>query len=860
MKSWPPLDGLVVPALLLLVARELALFDPTREIAWPLFHELRDASRPWWLAPLLPRPATVLYDDPVALLLAFLATGLAAAYAAATLLGASARARALLLALSATLVVVLPTLAAVGLGRATGRPYGHDGGVVQLPLALERTLAGQSPYRADYSHSALGEQSRASVFWQPLGGNPITKHHWYLPGMHLVMAPFFLASRALLGWFDPRMVTLLGYVLAALLAASLLPDTERRLAAAGLVLAHPLVFWPQVFGTNDVLSAVPLLLAALLARAGRAGAAAGCVGLAASVKQLTWPFAPFLLVYAADVATAREALSHRGLQRLAKVTLIAGAVFLSVVLPLALRDWKAFADDILRYQTGRSGGDQYPLGGTPGFGLANLLIYGGRVASLSEDYPFSRFAVLFLPAGLLLLRFQFRERGLGAALAAGGAAQLLALYFSRIPNPNYVTLAALFLPLALLTRPRLGFDTVLVPLALLALALEATTHQLLATTWAAGASGLGLPAWLLPHPAGPRWRDPLSTGWSGVLAGLAVLYLFAALFGLGRRGRAALLALSAVVAVGLPLLAIVRGGEATGVRRGQDRFLAETVDSMEAPGPGTWGQRPGVARTPVVEAWPASWRRDPPRELPRALTSPGAFTLGRLARVLGLDDPRWLLAVAMALAAAVALRSAPPASGLALAATLCVAPPAVLSVLFGSGAALSLAAATAAALLSQRRAVTAAVAGLAASPWPIAGAAMLPFSGVVMLVAGALLWAAPLLLRYPGELLRVLKTDPPLQPSLGLTNLLYYRPDLPAGLDPWLRGAAVALLLTLAWVLYRRSAFEHAPAACAATLATTALLVGPPATGHAVAVPVTLFLVAVLQRWSEFGETEPKDA
>ncbi|HEU5320452.1 MAG TPA: hypothetical protein VFX28_06600, partial [Methylomirabilota bacterium] len=251
MKPRPPLDGLVVPPLLLLIARELALFDPTREIAWPLFHELRDASGPRWL---LPRPAAVLYDDPVALLLAFFATGLAAAYAAAALLGASARARAALLAASATLVVVLPTLAAVGLGRATGRPYGHDGGVVQLPLALERTLAGQSPYGADYSHSALGEQSRASVFWQPLGGNPITKHHWYLPGMHLVMAPFFLASRAFFGWFDPRAVTLLGYVVAALLAASLLPHAERRLAAAGLVLVHPLVFWPQVFGTNDVLS------------------------------------------------------------------------------------------------------------------------------------------------------------------------------------------------------------------------------------------------------------------------------------------------------------------------------------------------------------------------------------------------------------------------------------------------------------------------------------------------------------------------------------------------------------------------------------------------------------------------------
>jgi hypothetical protein len=834
----------VVPPLLLLIARELALFDPTRELAWPLFHELRDVARPAWLDAVLPRPAAVLYDDPVALLLALVATALAAAYAAAGLLGAGVRTRARLLALSATLVVALPTLAAIGIGRATGRPYGHDGGVVQLPLALERSLSGRSPYGADYSQSVLGDQSRASVFWQPLGGNPITRHHWYLPGMHLVMAPFFLASRALLGWFDPRVVTLMGYAVAALLAARLFPDGERRLTAAGIVLLHPFVFWPQVFGTNDVLTAVPLLLAAWLARAGRPTAAAVCLGLAASVKQLTWPFVPFLLLYAADVGSAREALRAGAAKRVLGLAAVVSAVFLALVLPLALRDWNAFADDILRYQTGGGGGDQYPLGGTPGFGFANLLIYAGSVTSLSQAYPFSRFALVFVAAGILLVRFQLRERGLAAALVAGSAALLVSLYFSRIPNPNYVTLAALFLPLALVMRPRLGVDSALVPLALLALALEASTHQLLATTWTSGAASLGLPSWLLPAPAGPRWRDPLSTGWSGLLAGFAIAYLFAAVCGLGRRGRTALLTMAASVAIGLPLAAVVRAGDAAGARRAQDRFLAEAIEAAEAPGPGPWAQRAGVARTPVVEAWAASWRKDPPRELPRTLTSPAAFSLGRLARALRLDDPRWLMALAIALSAAVALRAAPPDAGLTLAAALCAGPPAVLAVVFGSGAALAVAAATSAWLLGRQRVAARPLAGLAPGVWPVSGVAMVPISGIVLLAAGFLVWAAPLLFGYPGELLRLLRTDPPLQPSLGLTNLLFYRPDLPLELDPWLRGVAVGLLLVLAWVLHQRGLFERAPAASAAALATTALLVGPSATGHAVALPVVLFVLA----------------
>ncbi len=553
-----PLDGLVVPPLLLLIARELALFDEV----------------------LLPRPAAVLYDDPVALLLALVAVLMATAYATSALLGAGPRVRGALLAASAGLLVVAPTAAAIGRGIATGQPYGHDGGVVQLPLALERVVAGQSPYGADYSRGVLGEQSRDSVFWKPLGGNPITKHHWYLPGMHLVMMPFFWLSRAAWGFFDPRCVTLLGYVLAALLAARLFPDAERRLSAAGLVFLHPLVLWPQVFGTNDVLSAVPLLLAAGGARAGRGAASAVLVGLAASTKQLTWPFAPFLLVYAAGVGSFGELCRRDGARQLGRLALVTVATFLGVVLPIALRDWDAFVADIVRYQTGSPGGDQYPLGGTPGFGFANLLIYTGRVTSLAAFYPFSHFFLLFVPAGLLLLRFQFRTRDLSGPLAAGSAALFLSLYFSRIPNPNYITLAALLLPLALLLRPRLGLDTVLVPLALVALGLEAAQGQLLRATWEAG---LGLPGFLLPDPTGPRWRDPLSTGWSGALAGLALLYLFAALAGLGQRGRVALLSASALVSMGLPLHAISRAGGAAGVVRAQDRFLAEAVEAMEDP-------------------------------------------------------------------------------------------------------------------------------------------------------------------------------------------------------------------------------------------------------------------------------------
>ena len=81
------------------------------------------------------------------------------------------------------------------MGAATDRPYGQDGGVVQLPLAIDKILAGESPYGADYSGTILARQARVSSFWDELGGNPILRHHAYLPGTHLVMLPFYLAGR-----------------------------------------------------------------------------------------------------------------------------------------------------------------------------------------------------------------------------------------------------------------------------------------------------------------------------------------------------------------------------------------------------------------------------------------------------------------------------------------------------------------------------------------------------------------------------------------------------------------------------------------------------------------------------------------
>src|SRR5439155_1133529 len=80
-------------------------------------------------------------------------------------------------------------------------------------------------------------------------------------------------SRAVLGAFDPRVVTLVAFFAAGVLAFRLPARPEHGLAACAAVWLSPLVYWQQVFGANDVLVAALLLGAVHLARAGRDGAA-----------------------------------------------------------------------------------------------------------------------------------------------------------------------------------------------------------------------------------------------------------------------------------------------------------------------------------------------------------------------------------------------------------------------------------------------------------------------------------------------------------------------------------------------------------------------------------------------------------
>jgi hypothetical protein len=661
-------DVAIVPALVLLVARDLLLFDPPRVLAWRFLHDPRLGLTPSWLSPLLPRPSGAVDRDPLALLLGATLAALAIAYAVVGLTRArhAQAIKGALLSIGGFCLVVAPTLAFVAMGFATDRPYGQDGGVVQLPLAMDRILAGHSPYGADYSDTMLGKQARVSDFWQAWGGNPILRHHAYLPGTHLLMAPAYLLFRATTGAFDPRIVTLAGFVAAALLAFRVCGGGARGLVAAAAVAVNPLVYWQQIFGANDVMVAALLLLAVWLAQKERPLAAAVVLGLACATKQLAWPYAPFLLAHLSGARGFRELAARESLRRLLRATAAAAATFALIVVPVAALDFRAFWGDIVAYNAGLPGADNYPLGGTPGFGVANFLIYFGAVTSLRDTFPFTAFYLLLIPLGLLLLRVQMHSGSAAASLATGSAALVASVYFSRVAHPNYLILAAILLPVGVLADRRFAPDLVVAPLLLFLLGVAIAEHEIFRAVWEDAVS-VRLPAhvsgWVaafLPRAGPGLTRDPLGLLFSALAAGFAIVWLWAGLLGLSSRGRRVMAVLALLVVVAVPTVVVSSVADKTGVSRGEDPWLARLGDTARPP----------------VEAWSRSFRRDPPQPLDAGAGGPGEGILGR---------PRLLSVAALGLVTILLIAGASTETGaLALAAVL-LCPLAATGVVFGAG-------------------------------------------------------------------------------------------------------------------------------------------------------------------------------
>jgi Glycosyltransferase family 87 len=365
-----------------------------------------------------------------------------AVYAAALLRRWSPAGRLAVFLLLLAVVGVAPTLLNMDATHTGSPTSGHDGGVIVTGRAVEELLTGNDPYTVSYADELRG----GSLIVDGLRTeNPIRDHYPYSPGTFLLQVPFVGAALALGLWPDPRWLYLLVYAALAVGLARWSLRERGDLLVPLLLLANPL-FLPFLWmGETDILLLAGLvgLVWALARKRPVAGALA--LGLALSTKLLLAPLA--LVVLAWLLAGARQG-------RLARSTAVraAGALALPAVVtaaPFLLWHPGAIVEDVLLFHAGLAP-SRYPISGA-GFPalLFDLDVVHDRWAAAPPWSTLLPTVAALAAAGAWV----WRRTRVTDLLAAGAAASLAAVYFSRAFTTTYWWLPVALLSLTALAGP-----------------------------------------------------------------------------------------------------------------------------------------------------------------------------------------------------------------------------------------------------------------------------------------------------------------------------------------------------------------------------------------------------------------------
>jgi len=350
------------------------------------------------------------------------------------------------------LFVAFPTVYTMGL-RHVGTLQGtHDGGVLHTEAAMDLLLQGENPYAADYRGTEFERVNRENNYWKNYGRIPHLEHYPYLPFSFVAALPLQLVSNALLGWYDQRLFYLLTAFLAAWVLWRMATDGSRRRMLLAAIFLNP--YFTQFFieGRNDILLFLLVIASLLALQRGRMTLSLALLTLACCTKQFAWVLVPFHLLLLAGSRAAGSGpldLLRSAATQWRRALLPAGICAL-LILPFMVWSPDAFIDDTLRFNAGQVE-NNYPLGGTPGFGAANLVLWFQLVASRNDYFPFIIPLVLVgLPvvAGLLLL--QQRRNSAAMMLSCGSLALLVLAFFSRLFHDNHLGLILMWITVAAL--------------------------------------------------------------------------------------------------------------------------------------------------------------------------------------------------------------------------------------------------------------------------------------------------------------------------------------------------------------------------------------------------------------------------
>jgi hypothetical protein len=304
----------------------------------------------------------------------------------------------------------------------------HDGGVIQTEEATKYLLAGKNPYVEDYVDTPMAE-------WG-LDYRTALYHYPYLPWTFIFSAPFYVASQALLGWYDERFVYLLLFLVVLLVASRLARDPARRLCLVMVLGLNPIMGSDVIFGQNDVFVLAWVVLSVYLLERGQDTWSLVMLGLACASKPTTWFLVPFYALYLVrrEGFSSRDEIRALGLFLLRKIAPLL-VVLVLLVAPFVLWDFGAMFDDVWRWASGTA---EVPYQIT-GWGLANFVLALGLVESRLDYFPFWIPELLIcLPLFLYLLRRQWKRNSIASMLYHYAFLTLAFFYTSRFMNENYL--------------------------------------------------------------------------------------------------------------------------------------------------------------------------------------------------------------------------------------------------------------------------------------------------------------------------------------------------------------------------------------------------------------------------------------
>jgi hypothetical protein len=204
-------------------------------------------------------------------------------------------------------------------------------------------------------------------------------------------------------------VHLIFFVAMLLVATRLTRHPQKRLLLVMALGLNPLFVGPLVEGRNDVMVLSWLIFTWALLQRGKIAASAITLALACGTKHPALVFVPFYFIYLSQRGTWRERA-----KRVQQPFLIWAGLTALIVVPWLVMNPGAFADDTVSYLNGTSA-LSYPISG---FSFGMLLVSLGLLPSNMAQAPFGLLQVAIgLPAAFILLRRQWREPNLPAAIA-----------------------------------------------------------------------------------------------------------------------------------------------------------------------------------------------------------------------------------------------------------------------------------------------------------------------------------------------------------------------------------------------------------------------------------------------------------